>query len=239
MIYIQSIQKGAQIIPHHFDASCAMYGAMDLGLDFKLVHYEQLEKYGTLVKNQLFVGSVEFMTEVFRQAGISPAPRLPENSNRISEKITLGEAKMRASAGEKLFIKPVEIKLFTGFVLDASIYSCIKNLPDDVPVLTYKPFDKKIRGEYRIYIHNHRMVDAHCYAGDFMAHPEYGTAQNIIEENKEKGFPCAYTMDIAIFWDSRTTVIEYNDMWAIGNYGMPNDTYVHMLMDRYFEIMKK
>jgi hypothetical protein len=34
-------------------------------------------------------------------------------------------------------------------------------------------------------------------------------------------------------------IIEYNDMWAIGNYGMPNDLYLQLLKDRYFEIVKK
>jgi len=28
-------------------------------------------------------------------------------------------------------------------------------------------------------------------------------------------------------------------MWAIGNYGMANDTYVEMLKFRYFEIINK
>jgi hypothetical protein len=32
-------------------------------------------------------------------------------------------------------------------------------------------------------------------------------------------------------------VVEFNDMWAIGNYGVPNDLYVKALRDRYFEII--
>lgn len=40
------------------------------------------------------------------------------NSNRESELITLGEAHERVSKGETLFIKPTELKLFTGLVLD-------------------------------------------------------------------------------------------------------------------------
>lgn len=29
-------------IPHHFDAVCALYGAPDLGLDYRLVTYDQV-----------------------------------------------------------------------------------------------------------------------------------------------------------------------------------------------------
>ena len=31
--------------------------------------------------------------------------------------------------------------------------------------------------------------------------------------------------------------VESNDMWAIGNYGRPNDIYIRLLRDRYFEII--
>ena len=34
------------------------------------------------------------------------------------------------------------------------------------------------------------------------------------------------------------TVVEFNDMWAIGNYGISNDLYVRMLKERYFDIIK-
>lgn len=44
--------------------------------------------------------------------------KVPNNSNRIHETITLEQAWDRAALGEKIFIKPFEIKKFTGFVLD-------------------------------------------------------------------------------------------------------------------------
>jgi hypothetical protein len=39
-------------------------------------------------------------------------------------------------------------------------------------------------------------------------------------------------------WQKEHVVIEYNDMWGIGNYGVPNDLYVRMLKERYFDIMR-
>ena len=63
--------------------------------------------------------------------------------------------------------------------------------------------------------------------------------EKVLKENEGK-FPIAYTIDIGIlgcyqFCDN--VVVEYNDMWAIGNYGMPNDLYLRLLRDRYFEIV--
>jgi hypothetical protein len=37
---------------------------------------------------------------------------------------------------------------------------------------------------------------------------------------------------------TKNVIIEFNDMYAIGNYGVPNDLYVRMLRTRYFEIIR-
>ena len=143
MVYIQSNKE--KTLPHHFDCACALYGAIDSAMDYKLVTFEEVEsgKFDLLIKNNLFVGSVEFMREVFKRIGKNDV-RLPMNSDRPHEVITLQEAHNRVGKGEKLFIKPVEIKLFTGLVLDGMQYSCLKGLPDDTKVMAYEPFKHKI-----------------------------------------------------------------------------------------------
>ena len=62
------------------------------------------------------------------------------------------------------------------------------------------------------------------------------------KEEKLKGFPSTFTIDMAIYKKHPKirlkTVVEFNDMWAIGNYGISNDLYVRMLKERYFDIIK-
>ncbi len=242
MIYIQSNTE--RTLPHHFDCACALYGAIDSGKLYRLTSFEEVSsgKFDNLIKDNVFIGSVEFMREVFKRIGKMDV-RLPVNSNRPCEIITLAEAHLRVSGGEKIFIKPVEIKLFTGLVLDGATYSCLKGLPDDTKVMAYKPFKNKILSEWRIYVHNDKVVDSRNYSGDFMEQPDYLWAIAIVNGNKWT-FPCAYTMDIAIINNSidfappTYEVVEFNDMWAIGNYGMPNDQYLKLLTDRYFEIVR-
>ena len=237
MIYIQS--NSDRTFPHHFDCACALYGAMEIGSDYRLTTYDEVVsgKFDNLIKNSLFIGSVEFMQAVFNRVGLTDV-RVPENSNRPCEIITLAEAKERAKNGEKLFIKPVQIKLFTGLVLDGMIYSCLQGLPPETKVMAYEPFPVKIISEWRIYVHKHTLLDSRHYSGDVTVSPEYGYIGRLIEYNKAIDFPCAYTIDIAIFPSTVNLVVEYNDMWAIGNYGVPNDLYLLALKDRYFEIMK-
>jgi len=236
MIYIQSNKE--KTLPHHFDCACALYGAIDSAMDYRLVTFEEVEsgKFDLLIKNNLFVGSVEFMREVFKRIGKNDI-RLPLNSDRPHEIITLEEARSRVKKGEKLFIKPIEIKVFTGLVLDGFDYTCLRGFPDDFKVMAYKPFESKILSEWRLYVHNKKIVDARNYSGDFLNIPNYLDAYDFIKSNND--FPCAYTIDIGSLSNDKSVIIEFNDMWAIGNYGMPNDLYLQLLKDRYFEIVKK
>jgi len=215
-----------------------MYGAIESGQKYKLIPYEDVEsgKFDMLIKDHLFVGSVEFMKEVFKRHNISDV-KVPKNSNRECEIITLKEAHKRVADGEYLFIKPIDIKLFTGLVLDGCQYSCLTGLPDKTKVMAYKPFNSPLKSEWRIYVWNNEMIDSRHYSDDFRVSPDYNYVDEIIKENKET-FPKAYTIDIGILENDDNVVVEFNDMWAIGNYGMDNGEYLKLLKDRYFEIIK-
>ncbi len=236
MIYIQSNTE--RTFTHHFDCACALYGAIDNGYNYRLTSFEEVQsgKFDFLIKSNLFVGSTEFMREVFKRIGLTDV-RLPVNSNRECEIISIAEAQDRCEKGDKLFIKPVEIKLFTGTVLDGFQYPFLDSLPKNTMVMAYKPFTKKIESEWRVYVKDGYIVDSRNYSGDFLIHPDYAYARDVIFANQVT-FPCAYTIDIAVLVSGENVVVEFNDMWAIGNYGIPNDIYVNALKKRYFEIMK-
>lgn len=237
MIYIQS--NAQKTLPHHFDCASALYGAIDSAIDYRLVPFEEIAsgKFDALIKQNLFVGSVEFMREVFKRVGIIDV-RLPENSNRGCKIITLFEAHEIVSKGEKIFIKPVEIKLFTGLVLDGMTYTCLRDLPGTTKVMCYNPFEGDVLSEWRIYIDKNKIIDSKNYSGDFTLNPDYGYINAVIESNKNLGFSSTYIIDIGILDSELNVVIEYNDAWAIGNYGVPNDLYVKMLRNRYFDIIR-
>ncbi len=239
MIYIQSNKE--KTLPHHFDVACAMYGAIDRGLDYRLTSFEEVEigKFDLLIRKHVFVGSVEFMTEVFKRIGKSP--RVPINSDRESETMLLLDAKERIRNGEELFIKPKQIKLFTGCVFDRWFLNTLDPYPDDTEVLVYEPFKYPILSEWRLYVHNGKVVDARNYSGDFRVIPDWDLVETRIKGFKD--FPISYTADIAVLETpdgfQHNEIIEFNDMWAIGNYGMDNSLYLRMLRDRYYEITRE
>lgn len=236
MIYIQS--NSERTLPYHFDSACALYGANESNLKYRLTTFKEVEsgKFDMLVKSNLFVGSTEFMREVFKRIGLEDV-RLPYNSNRKSETITLKTAYERVANGDKLFIKPKEIKLFSGLILDGMNYSCLCDKPLETLLFAYAPFESELVSEWRLYIQHNKIIDSRNYSGDFMISPNYEYATTVIAENK-KTFPCAYTIDIGILESGENVVVEFNDMWAIGNYGIPNDIYLTALKYRYFEIVR-
>jgi len=236
-VYIQANNNN---LPHHFDAACALYGAIDLGLDYKLITYDWLDTINPeLFRNNLFVGSVEFMRKIFDKLGKSP--RVPDNSNREEEFIKLSEVKTRIENGETLFVKPKQIKLFTGMVVNKQFIFSLNPYPDDTDVIVSKPFESEIVSEWRCYVRKNiigdPIVDIRCYSGDPFVIPKKEFILELFNQNILK-YPKAYTIDVAILENGENTVVEYNDMWAIGNYGIENGKYVSLLKERYFEIIR-
>lgn len=234
MIYIQSNEE--RNLPNHFDCACALYGAEELGLPYRLTTIDEIisGKFDNLIRTRLFVGSVEFMKMVFNRIGLKDV-KVPKNSNREHKVITIDEAKEIAKE-RKIFIKPFDIKLFTGSVLDGMQLMSLSNIPGNTKVMAYDVFDSPIVSEWRLYVKRDEIIDSRNYSGNFMINPDYNYAENVIEVNED--FPICYTIDIGILENGENVVIEFNDMWAIGNYGMDNYIYLRLLRERYFEIVK-
>lgn len=233
MIYIQKNNEG---LPHHFDCACALYGATELGLDYKLVSFEEVQegKYDNLILNHLFVGSVEFMTEVFNRKGISQ-PRLPLNNLSPFRKTLLRDFIYE----EPVFIKPTKTKLFTGFVVDEYCVSLLDTMDGETEVIVQDVIPN-IVSEIRCYIFRGKLVDIRQYSGDIYLQLQSveGFYDNIKTKIEQHNFPDTFVMDLCFTKNNELHIIEFNDMWAIGNYGIPNDTYVRMLKERYFDIIK-
>jgi hypothetical protein len=233
MVYIQS--DSDRKLPHHFDAACALYGAKDVGQDIRLTSFEEVKsgKFDLLIKNHLFVGSVEFMTEVFKRVGKVVSSMKPAQEVK---QLWISDAIDRIKSGQKLFIKPVETKLFSGMVFDKMCIGILEKFPDETEVYVTEPFSSQIVSEWRLYIQNNKVIDAKNYSGDFKITPNWIYADFILISGEN--FPSCFTLDIAVLQNGETTVVEYNDMWAIGNYGIDNFTYYKLLRERYFEIMR-
>jgi len=233
MIYIE--KNEGENIPKGSDGALAMYGAIESGINYKLVTFNTINGFkNDFFMGNIFIGTIDFMNLVFNK--LKTTPRVPYNSNRKSELSTIEEIINRVSESGQIFIKPYNnIKLFTGLVVDKFCINFLCKFPLSTKVLTY-PVINNIRSEWRLYISQGKIVGSKNYLGDFEISPDYDFARAIIEENSIM-LPETYTMDIGIT-DTENFVVEFNDMWAIGNYGIDNELYLRLLKRRYVEIIK-
>lgn len=127
-------------------------------------------------------------------------------------------------------------------VVDRRFASCLSPYPDDTEVIVCRPFDREIVSEWRCYVRKtvigKPIVDIRSYSGNPFAVPSEDYITEVFHRNILE-YPTAYTIDVGVLEGGENVVIEYNDMWAIGNYGMPNDDYFSLLKARYFEIIRE
>lgn len=246
-VYVQVKHK----LPVNVDVQNAIDGFEYLGYEVVPVTLTELliSNYDSLIGDNPFVGSIDFMKNVFSRQGKSPNDIDFPNEivksglmNRQLTKTTIKNVKdtidLEAILGHKFepfFIKPVNTKLFDGALLSKyDDMSYLNHIDGDVDVWCTQKVD--IVSEHRAYIHNGKMIYCCNYSGDFRINPDYNYIDKLISVYSSA--PCAYTIDVAVLADSSMTVVEFNDMWAIGGYGVSPWDYAEMLRDRYFEIIK-
>jgi len=138
-----------------------------------------------------------------------------------------------------IFIKPADnIKEFTGELVEKeSSLQFMKDymdVKDDTLVYASEPIEFIV--EYRGFVHKNELKGIQYYQGDFREYICATTVAQMIEDYKDEA-PIAYTLDVGVTKHG-TTLVEINDMWAIGSYGFDYKEYVSMCVDRMIEIRK-
>lgn len=233
-------------LPVNVDIQNAIDGFEYIGYDVYTYTFTDIlaEKYKNIYTKYPFVGSIDSMTKLFKTIGKYPDPiDFPTeilNNNLLNREVKKTKLKdvisLYKENKENVFIKPVKTKLFDGILIsDESHLHYFNNVYNDIDVWISSEIN--IISEWRVYIHNNEIVYASNYKGDFKIIPDYNYVNNLITNYKNS--PVSYTIDIGILKDLTNTVIEFNDFWAIGSYGLDPISYANMLNDRYFEIINK
>jgi hypothetical protein len=98
------------------------------------------------------------------------------------------------------------------------------------------------QSEYRCFILNKEILDIRRYAGDMEFLPNLNLVRNMIEEFTDA--PVAYSLDVGKMLDSTnflwdTSLIEVNDGFSLGIYGLPAYKQVKMIIARWKEMTSK
>lgn len=160
-------------------------------------------------------------------------PHLEWLMGRKFDHVTLGE--VRAMPGRR-FLKPVKQKLFGGFVFDAMdprSRLAVAPYHDDTPCIVAD--EVEFVSEYRCFIRHDAPVGVKHYRGDSFVALDKSTYNKAIKCCKGK-MPAAYSLDLGVTADGQTLLVEANEGYALGSYGLNGLTYARFLEARWEEL---
>jgi hypothetical protein len=160
-------------------------------------------------------------------------PELQDFIRREIRQTTLEE--VRESIGP-LFVKPVQHKLFTGFVWTKSRADRFRIAihPNHTPVWVCRALD--FTSEFRTFVLDGEILDVRRYKGDWSDAPFKGWVEDAVKAYKSA--PRAYSLDFGVTFGGRTLLIEVNDSFALGHYGMASIPYARMIDARWEEMTR-
>jgi hypothetical protein len=137
------------------------------------------------------------------------------------------------------FVKPVRHKLFTGRVWGGGIADRlategVPGVAPDEPVWCSEPVT--FVAEFRCFVLEDKVLDVRRYKGDWSKAPD----RNVVTRAAMAygSAPAAYSLDWGVAADGRTVLVEANDAFALGAYGLDPVLYARMISARWEEMTK-
>jgi hypothetical protein len=196
-----------------------------------------------LDRSTLVVGGTTAVHMALRQIGVQPPPplnlpaELAAYYGRRIWQTTLGAVRQEVSAGQAapVFIKPLaEAKAFAGCVVACEQdLQLLHHLGDDLLLQAHEPVT--FVAEWRYYVHRGQVIGLAHYRGDWSTVPSSAVVRKAVAEYATA--PIAYALDFGISADGRTLLIEANDSFALGAYGLDATLYATMLEDRWLQLV--
>ncbi|GFN33505.1 ATP-grasp domain-containing protein [Paenibacillus xylaniclasticus] len=132
-----------------------------------------------------------------------------------------------------VFIKPVEDKRFTGVVVRGTrdLMGC--GIYGEDPEILCSDVVNFV-AEWRCFVRYGNILDVRRYRGDWRLHCDYRVIDNIVKQFKSA--PKGYAVDIGVTDKGETLLIEVNDGYALGHYGLSSLDYAKLLSARWSEL---
>jgi hypothetical protein len=238
-VYIK--RAGGEIASEASYAAWKGFSAKAYPLDF--FEWDELTgRHLPLERATLVVGGTVAVHLALKQLGvpIPPPLNIPEPlvgyAGRKVWATTLGEVRRQfASGGQTVFVKPLAAaKEFAGLVLvNPRDLDRVQHLDDDLAVQAAEPVP--FVSEWRYFVSRGSVVGTAHYKGDCFTHPDASIVRRAVADHA--GAPAAYGLDFGVTADGRTLLIEANDGYALGCYGLDPVIYAAMLEDRWCEVV--
>lgn len=199
------------------------------------------DKYRIDPSEDICIGSVEATVKFFELCGV-PIPKYlgyPESLKGFLGRKIIKTTFENSGNDYPYFIKPADdVKLFTGDIIksdkDKKMFIDFGFCDIDTPV--YKSEVVDFVSEYRVFVSLGEIRGIKHYRGNFEKFIDIDVVHRMVDLYKD--CPSAFTLDVGLTSDGWTLLVEVNDMWAIGSYGLDGRTYALLCVRRMKEILK-
>lgn len=229
------IQCNKNYIPYNKNAYTALEGFNQMGVETILFHTK--EELSNSTPEDIIVGGVGRVKERLEQLGIAvnDIDYPTELENYFGRKIWAGNISdlLQGKIEYPVFVKPMEGKLFSGCLALSDKDLIGKAAPGtDFPVYYSEPL--KIETEFRCYIRYNQILDIKRYKGTLNTFYNYDTICSAVKDYTTA--PAAYAMDFGVTDSGATILVEVNDGYSLGNYGLDSLLYAKLLSARWAEL---
>ena len=217
-------------------------GCRQLGIQTKSFTQDEINTID-ISRETLVTGGVGIVRKAFTRLGV-PQPTVGEIPpkevldlyGRHIWSTTMAEVRQGYEDGKHFFIKPLKMhKEFSGHVTsgDISRLAMTAYLPNDFEILASEIMN--FQSEYRLFIHKGKIVSCKFYRGDFRKLVDFAVAEAFLE--KIQNPPIGYSLDLGVAENEKTYIVEINDAFSLGNYGLSSIIYTKIVIDRWEEIV--
>ncbi len=229
------IQSNKDLLPHNYNFFSAYQGFYEMGFETVLFHtYEELKKSKIEDVVVGYVDTVRRRLNDFRI--ITPEMDYPDElADFLKRKIWKSDINIINCHPElwPVFVKPIEDKKFTGIVVRSpkDLIGC-GGQGEKTDVLCSEVIN--FVAEWRVFVRYGKILDVRPYKGDW--HYHYNAA--VIDEAVSRfiSAPMGYAIDFGLTDKGDTVLIEVNDGYSLGCYGLFYLDYAKLLSARWAEL---
>ncbi len=230
-LYFEKLPKGEQSSINFYAAETAF-----IQMGFEMLEYNEAEQ---IQESNIAVGRIRFIYELLTKQGIPiPSPLDYPDALKAFLGRNIWESTINTISNQpdnwNVFVKPKGLtKKFTGkLIQNTSDLIGMGDRTVDTPVWVSEPVN--FLAEWRVFIRYGRILGVRPYKGDWRCQYDAAVIQKAVDAYIYA--PNGYALDFGLTSDGRTLLVEANDGYALGFYGLFYIDYAKLLSARWAQL---
>ena len=230
--FIQSNKEG---LPYNPNAYAAYDGFKEMG--FETVLFVMPGEIPEGDPEDIVVGGIGTVRKALLRFGVDPPEFNYPDSIRQYLKRDVWESTIDAvrlnALSWPVFVKPFQAKLFTGKVIrEYRDLTGLVSVIDDKRVFCSEVIG--FESEYRAFVRYGEVLDIRHYKGDWKIYPDPEVILSCVNDYVDA--PAAYAADFGVTDKGETVLVEVNDGYSVGAYGLGPVMYAQFLSAYWAEL---